>query len=138
LVSWGRPGDGAVQLDDYFMDRFEVTNREYKEFIDGGGYLKKEYWKDSFVKDGRTLARDEAMALLRDRTNLPGPRGWSNQTFPEGKAEYPVTGVTWYEACAYARCRDKSPPTIFQWAKAAPDGFTTVANLAGIPWRPVR
>ena len=47
------------------------------------------------------------MQLLVDRTGLPGPRSWSNQNFPEGKADHPVTGVTWYEAEAYAAFRGK-------------------------------
>ena len=45
--------------------------------------------------------------MLVDRTGLPGPRTWSNQSFPEGKADHPVTDVTWYEADAYAAFRGK-------------------------------
>lgn len=134
LVSWGRPGDAAFQLDDYFIDKFEVTNHEFKEFIDAGGYLKKDYWKGPFVKNGRALAWEDAIAMLRDRTGMPGPRDWSNQTFPEGKADYPVSGVTWYEASAYARFREKSLPTIFQWEKAARDGMTTPSSFVVMPW----
>src|SRR5262249_6158924 len=112
-------------------------NRDFKEFVDAGGYRKKEYWKEPFVKDGRTLAWEDAMALLRDRSGTPGPRGWSNQAFPDGKADHPVTGVTWYEAGAYARFRDKTLPTVFQWEKGARDGFTTFANSIVMPWGPV-
>ncbi|HSE21974.1 MAG TPA: protein kinase, partial [Pyrinomonadaceae bacterium] len=41
LVAWARPTDTRVQLDDYFIDRYEVSNREYQEFINAGGYLKR-------------------------------------------------------------------------------------------------
>ncbi|HEY7914411.1 MAG TPA: SUMF1/EgtB/PvdO family nonheme iron enzyme, partial [Blastocatellia bacterium] len=133
LVSWRRPTDTRVRLDDYFIDKYEVSNRDYKEFILSGGYLKKEYWKHPFHKEGRSITPEEAMAEMRDRTGLPGPRDWSNQQYPEGKADHPVTGITWYEAAAYAEFRGKRLPTVFQWEKAARNGRTTLAGLA-MPW----
>ena len=44
---------GRGKLEDFFIDRYEVTNRQYKEFVDKGGYRNKAYWKHEFVKDGR-------------------------------------------------------------------------------------
>ncbi|HYE66404.1 MAG TPA: protein kinase [Pyrinomonadaceae bacterium] len=133
LVAWARPTDTRVRLDDFFIDKFEVRNGEYKEFINAGGYLKKQYWKYPFVKDGKTLSWEDAMKEFKDRTGLPGPRGWSNQNFPEGKAEHPVTDVTWYEAAAYAAFRGKQLPTVFQWEKAARNGqVTSLGNY--MPW----
>src|SRR5262245_17805489 len=119
LTSWWRPTEERVRLDAYFIDKFEVTNREYKEFINAGGYQKRQFWKYPFVKDGKSLTWEEGMLTFKDRTGLPGPRNWSSQDFPEGKAEHPVTDVTWYEAAAYAAFRGKQLPTIFQWEKAA-------------------
>jgi len=133
LVAWARPTDTRVQLDDYFIDRYEVSNREYQEFINGGGYLKKQYWKYPFVKDGKTLSWEEAVSQFKDHTGLAGPRSWTNQNFPEGKADYPVTDVTWYEAAAYAEFKGKQLPTIFQWEKAARDGrVSPLGNY--MPW----
>ncbi len=133
LVAWARPTDERVHLDDYFIDKYEVSNQEYKEFINGGGYLKKQYWKYPFIKDGKTLTWEEAMEQLKDHTGLPGPRSWSNQNFPEGKGNYPVTDVSWYEAAAYAAFRGKQLPTIFQWEKAGRNG--SVASLTNfMPW----
>ena len=74
LISWSRPTDRRVRLDDYFIDKYEVSNQEYKEFVNAGGYLKRELWRHPFVKDGRTIPWDEAMRTLVDRTGLPGPR----------------------------------------------------------------
>jgi serine/threonine protein kinase/formylglycine-generating enzyme required for sulfatase activity len=133
LVAWARPTDERVHLDDYFIDKYEVSNQEYKEFINGGGYLKKQYWKYPFIKDGKTLTWEQAMEEFKDRTGLPGPRGWTNQTFPEGKGNYPVTDVSWYEAAAYAAFRGKQLPTIFQWEKAGRNG--SVGALTNyMPW----
>ena len=104
-----------VALDEFWLDRFEVTNRQYREFVDQGGYRDPRHWKQPFVKDGRTLSRDEAMAVLRDATGRPGPAGWELGSYPEGQDDYPVSGVSWYEAAAYAAWAGKSLPTANHW-----------------------
>ncbi len=109
-----------VELPDYYwLDRFEVTNRAFKEFVDRGGYRKREYWKQPFVKGGRALSVDEAMALFRDSTGRPGPSTWELGSYPEGQADFPVGGVSWYEAAAYAEFAGKSLPTFHHWFHAA-------------------
>jgi dienelactone hydrolase len=105
--------------DPYFIDRNEVTNRQFKQFVDQGGYQKREYWKTPFVKDGRTLSWDEAMPEFRDATGRPGPSTWEGGTFPTGRDDFPVTGVSWYEADAYAAFSGKSLPTLSHWYLAA-------------------
>jgi formylglycine-generating enzyme required for sulfatase activity len=134
LISWSRPTDRRVRLADYFIDKYEVSNQEYKEFVDGGGYVTRELWRHPFVKDGRQVAWDEAMRIFVDRTGLPGPRTWSNRTFPEGRGSYPVTDLTWYEADAYAAFRGKRLPTVFEWEKAARNGYMAAAGIASMPW----
>jgi len=57
----------------YFIDHFEVTNKQFKEFVDGGGYENRDYWKHDFLKDGRRIAWDQAMAEFRDTAGRPGP-----------------------------------------------------------------
>jgi eukaryotic-like serine/threonine-protein kinase len=154
LVSYERPTTERVRLDAYFIDKYEVTNREYKEFISAGGYLKREYWRHLISSasgserssttaptDRATIATarstdsswEAAIREFKDRTGLPGPRSWANQDFPEGQAEHPVTDISWYEAAAYAAFRGKELPTIFQWEKAARDGLAMVAGYV-MPW----
>ena len=133
LAAWSRPTDARVRLDDFFIDKYEVSNAEYKEFIDAGGYAKPEFWTHPFLKDGKTLSFDAAMRLFTDRTGLPGPRGWSGQNIPEGKAGHPVTDVTWYEAAAYSAFRAKTLPSVFQWEKAARNGAAGLIS-AIMPW----
>ena len=108
-----------VELSDYLIDKYEVTNREFKEFVDQGGYQKREYWKQPFIKDGRALSWEEAMAEFRDHTGRPGPATWELSSYPSGQEEYPVNGVSWYEAAAYAEFRGRSLPTIYHWYNAA-------------------
>ena len=122
LVNWSRSTETKVNLDSYFIDKYEVSNAEFKEFITSGGYWKKEYWKVPITKNGKEILLEEALLLFKDKTGLPAPRSWTNQTFADGKADFPVTDITWYEAAAYAEFRGKKLPTVFQWEKAARDG----------------
>ena len=57
-----------IELPDFWIDRYEVTNRQYQEFVGQGGYRRSDYWKEPFVKDGRVLSWMEAMAVFRDTT----------------------------------------------------------------------
>jgi serine/threonine protein kinase/formylglycine-generating enzyme required for sulfatase activity len=112
---------GPYKLPAFYVDRFEVTNREYQEFVDAAGYEKKEYWTQRFVGDGKELSREDAMAGFRDTSGRPGPSTWAGGHYPEGKADYPVGGVSWFEAAAYAAYTKKQLPAFAQWYKVAPE-----------------
>ena len=116
-------GHAPTNLDDFFIDKFEVTNAEYKKFVDAGGYQEPKYWKIPFVKDGRTLEFREAMQLFRDKTDRLGPATWELGTFASGEDDFSVSGVSWYEAEAYAEFIGKSLPTVFHWYRAANMGI---------------
>ncbi len=111
---------GTVSLPDYWIDRLELTNAEFKKFVDDGGYRKPEYWKQPFVDGTRTLSFDEAMARFRDSTGRPGPASWDLGSYPEGRADFPVGGISWFEAAAFAEYSGKNLPTVHQWYRAAP------------------
>ena len=108
-----------VPLPDYWLDKYEVTNREFKRFVESDGYQKREYWKQPFVKGGRILPWDEAMAEFRDATGRPGPSTWQAGDYPQGEDDHPTRGVSWYEAAAYAEFVGKSLPTIYHWNNAS-------------------
>ncbi len=103
----------------FLIDKHEVTNRQYKQFVDIGGYKREEFWQEPFVRNGQVLTWSQAMELFHDKSGNPGPAGWKNGTYPLGQGDYPVGGVSWYEAAAYARFRGKDLPTIFHWLFAA-------------------
>ncbi len=109
----------AIEMSDYLIDRFETTNREYKRFVDAGGYSKPEYWQHEFENGGRKLSFAEAMALFTDKTGRPGPSAWEGGDYPSGQPDFPVGGVSWYEAAAYAKFAGKSLPTMYHWARVA-------------------
>jgi dienelactone hydrolase len=108
-----------IALDDYWLDTYEVTNRQYKEFVDRGGYQKQEYWRHEFRKDGRVVSWTDAVAQFRDKTGRPGPSTWEQGEYPKGLDDVPVSGVSWYEAAAYAEFVGKSLPTVYHWITAA-------------------
>jgi serine/threonine protein kinase/formylglycine-generating enzyme required for sulfatase activity/dienelactone hydrolase len=108
-----------LPLEDYWIDQYEVTNRQFKAFVDQGGYQKRDYWKIEFQKGGEHLSWDQAMALFRDGTGRPGPKDWIQGEYPKGQDDFPVSGVSWYEAAAYAEFAGKSLPTIYHWNRAA-------------------
>jgi serine/threonine protein kinase/formylglycine-generating enzyme required for sulfatase activity/dienelactone hydrolase len=120
----------TVSLDSYLIDVNEVTNRQYKEFVDAGGYRTPAYWEHQFVKDGRILTFQDAVEEFKDRTGQLGPSSWEVGTFPEGQEDLPVSGVSWYEAAAYARFSGKRLPTIYHW-KAATVPFLETYVILG-------
>ncbi len=120
-----------VALGPFAIDRHEVTNKAFKEFVAAGGYSKREYWRHAFMKDGQPLSWDAAMALFRDSSGRPGPATWELGDYPAGQVDFPVTGVSWYEAVAYAEFRGASLPTIYHWSRAAL-GFTRSAPIRGL------
>jgi predicted Ser/Thr protein kinase/pimeloyl-ACP methyl ester carboxylesterase len=99
----------GVQLTDYWIDQYEVTNRDFKSVVDRDGY------------DNR----------FRDRTDRPGPSTWQLGTYTSGEDGYPVRGVSWFEAVAYCRAVGKSLPTRHHWRKAFGATFFSEVVTAG-------
>jgi len=119
----------------FAIDRDEVTNGEFKRFVDAGGYTDPKYWRQPFVDGDRELTFAEAMARFTDRTGRTGPASWEVGTYPDGRENFPVSGVSWYEAAAYAEWAGKQLPTIFHWNRVAftvaSSRIVPLANLAG-------
>jgi formylglycine-generating enzyme required for sulfatase activity len=109
----------GVAVPAFFIDRHEVTNTQFADFVAAGGYRNPEFWPDTLQLDGETTPWQKAMESFVDRTGIPGPREWSGGRYPEAKGDHPVTGVSWYEASAFARWAGKELPTWEQWWRAA-------------------
>jgi dienelactone hydrolase len=109
----------AGKLPGHLMDVHEVSNREFKAFVDGGGYTHRKYWKQPFVSGEKALTFEQAIAKFLDASGHPGPSTWYAGSYPSGHDADPVSGVSWYEAAAYAEFVGKALPTIHHWALAA-------------------
>jgi serine/threonine protein kinase/formylglycine-generating enzyme required for sulfatase activity/dienelactone hydrolase len=126
---------GRTPIGEFWLDKYEVSNARYKAFVDRGGYRKAEYWKEPFVEGGRVIGWERIVARLTDATGRPGPAAWQLGAFPRGQDDYPVDGVSWYEAAAYCASEGKALPTVHHWQMAAHQGmFTTIlatSNFGG-------
>ena len=87
----------------FTIDVYEVTNAQYRQFLEASGYDTKTYWSD----DGWRWAQEK---------NRRQPSYWDDEQL--NKPEQPVVGVSWYEADAYCRWAGKVLPTELQWDKA--------------------
>ncbi|MHC4175067.1 MAG: SUMF1/EgtB/PvdO family nonheme iron enzyme, partial [Planctomycetota bacterium] len=109
-----------VEAPSYLIDKYEVTNEQFKRFVDQGGYENRDYWSQSqFLKEGRKISLEQAIGEFVDKTGQSGPATWEEGTYPEGQGKHPVSGVSWFEAAAYARFAGKSLPTVHHWERAA-------------------
>jgi eukaryotic-like serine/threonine-protein kinase len=80
-----------LEIGEFWIDTHEVTNRQFKAFVDAGGYSRREYWREPIVSRGRTLTWEEAMGGFRDATGRPGPATWELGAYPEGQDEWRCT-----------------------------------------------
>ena len=138
-----------IELRYFHIGRYEVTNCEFKDFVDAGGYQRRELWEYAFKDDGDVIPWEEAVARFTDTSGRPGASTWEAGTFPDGEDNYPVAGVSWYEAAAYARFAGRELPTVHHWRRAFAsgmlgwimpasnldsDGLAAVGEYQGVGW----
>jgi sulfatase modifying factor 1 len=102
-----------VMIVTFYLDKYEVTNADFKKFIDANPYWAKANIPDS-LHDGNYL------------------KDWDHNKYPKGKAQYPVTYVSWYAASAYARWAGKRLPTEAEREFAAKGGVNS--KNQEFPW----
>ena len=100
-----------LYVDAFYMDKYEVTNAQYKKFVDNNPQWQKNQIPDEY-HNGSYLDY------------------WGGNNYPIGEEDYPVTHVSWYAAMAYAQWADKRLPTETEWDRAARGGLTDM----NYPW----
>jgi gamma-glutamyl hercynylcysteine S-oxide synthase len=104
------PAGRLTTVDELYLDRDPVTNREFQQFVAAGGYHQMAIWDPQVWP---------AVPGFVDQSGTPGPRYWKNGSFDPEQEDHPVVGICWYEAAAYARWVGKRLPTDAEWEKAA-------------------
>lgn len=99
----------------FYMDKYEVSNKDYKEFVDANGYYREEFWPIDIMYEGEPISFNDVKTTFVDKANFPSPKDWYQGTYENGKELYPVSGISWYEAYAYAKFRNMSLPSVAEW-----------------------
>ena len=98
------------------IDRLLTTNEQYRHFVEEGGYERREFWGEEGWREREREGWAHPLYWRREGS------GWRERDmFGEGELapSLPLTGVSWYEAEAYARFRGARLPTEAEWEKAA-------------------
>ena len=116
-----QPQHDVCLSEGFWISQHEVTNAEFAEFVDAGGYTTPEWWSEA---GAGWLSRQNAERLPLECAENPQP-------------DQPRVCITWYEAEAYARWRGGALPTEAQWEFAA-RGPESWIYPWGNEWEPAR
>jgi len=122
-----------VNLDAFYIGEHEVTNEEFKKFIDDGGYINPTYWtedeKERVTNKAEKDPRKNPYQNVIENSYGGQPEFWNDSAARgggmPGNENFPVVGVNLYEAEAYCKWLSEKTgeiyrlPTEAEWEKAA-------------------
>jgi iron(II)-dependent oxidoreductase len=129
---WSHP----IRVEPFRIARAPVTQGQFAEFVDGGGYQRDEWWSDEGLRWRESV---HASHPLHWRIDAPGRwlRMHYDYLIPLAP-DQPVMHVSWHEAQAFCAFSNRRLPTEAEWELAAagvPDGRGGVsATKREFPW----
>ena len=100
LDAWALCPGCADRGGDLLAMKYPVTNHQFQRFIDADGYENYDYWGGEDSVAWRWRVKDHPDS--RGEITVTEPRLWRDPRFGKSHRGYPVVGVSWYEAVAYA------------------------------------
>ncbi len=73
-----------IEMPAFWIDRTEVTNAAYREFVEAGAYTDATLWPEQFLRAGASVPWRTAVAGMVDATGQPGPSIWVLGRPPDG------------------------------------------------------
>ncbi len=115
-----------IEVQPFLLDVYNVTNARFQKFVDASGYDDLDYWPEEIWPH---------LIELKDQTGNPGPRFWQHGRHDAAFSDHPVTGISWYEAQAYALWIGQRLATEAEWQMAASWHIKSSADLVRrFPW----
>ena len=108
-----------VYLNDYYIDKYPVTNGEYLEFVKDGGYKNFKHWLSEGWDTVNNEGWEAPLYWLKDDNGEWYKYDFRGKSYIKDIAMEPVTHVSYFEAHAYAKWAGKRLPSEAEWEKAA-------------------
>ena len=125
----------TIDASDFLLDRYEVTNAEYKKFVDAGGYRRRDLWDAGVSATARHVTWEEAMRPFVDRTGRPGPSTWVAGDYRDGQGALPGLGRELVRSRRLRAIPGQELPTAHHWQAALGDSMfpwlLPVSNFGG-------